>query len=180
MLRASGDLSALFTFYFPPGTQNQSYTYSLQGQYNPQTAKLSLVPVRWETASPPNFGMVGMNGTFTSNEISGTITGPGCRTFNVERSPAESADIAAVMAAQKSGTKPVTPPPSRPADGDAFTAALRAQAPAGVRLPPDASPPASPKPAAATPRAPVTAAANTALQDASLDCSYKSWGFRRR
>jgi len=164
MLRANGDISALFTFYLPPGTQNQPYTYSLQGQYNPQTAKLTLVPVRWETASPPNFGMVGMNGTFTSTEISGTITGPGCRTFNVERSQAESADIAAVMAAQKGGAKLLPPPPSRPPAEDAFTAALRAQAPAGVRLPPAASPPAQPKPAPAVARTPVATAAKTASE----------------
>jgi hypothetical protein len=86
----AGDISGLFTFYLPPGTQKQGYTYSLHGQYNPQTAKIALTPVRWETEHPANFIMVGMNRTFGSNELTGTITGGACSTFNVERSQAES------------------------------------------------------------------------------------------
>jgi hypothetical protein len=159
MPTANGDLYALFTFYPPRGTQNQPYTYSLQGQYDPKTAKLSLTPLRWETASPPDFGMVGLDGTVTAGELAGTVTGPGCRGFNVERSAAESANIGAVMAAQKSGTNPAAPAaatPSQPPAEDAFTKALRAQAPAGVQLPPSAVPPAQPAPA------PVTAGAGTA------------------
>src|SRR5262245_52457596 len=60
---AGGELSGLFTFYLPPGTQNQGYTYSLHGQYDPRSAKFSLMPVRWETEHPANFVMVGMNGS---------------------------------------------------------------------------------------------------------------------
>ena len=71
----AGDISGLFTFYLPPGTQKQGYTYSLHGRYNPHTAKLALTPVRWETEHPANFIMVGMNGTYGSNELTGTITG---------------------------------------------------------------------------------------------------------
>src|SRR6185437_6523899 len=44
MRTAGGDILALFTFYLPPGTQNQPYTYSLGGQYDPHSAKLSLTP----------------------------------------------------------------------------------------------------------------------------------------
>ena len=157
MASPSGDVSALFTFYLPPGTQKQAFSYSLRGQYNSQTAKISLVPVRWETASPPNFGMVGMNGTFTSDELAGTITGPGCRGFNVERDRAESANIAAVMSAQKTGTNAATPPPPQPPPQDAFAAALLRQAPNGVR--PAVSAPAAAQPKPAPAGAPVASAA---------------------
>jgi len=127
---ASGELSGLFTFYLPPGTQNQGYTYSLHGQYDPRTAKFSLMPVRWETQHPANFMMVGMNGSFDSNELTGSITGAGCSTFNVERNQSESANIAAVMALQKS-VAPTEAAAAAPQGS--YEAALRAQAPAGVR-----------------------------------------------
>ncbi len=144
---ASGELSGLFTFYLPPGTQNQGYTYSLHGQYDARTAKFSLMPVRWETQHPANFNMVGMNGSFDSTELAGSITGPGCTTFNVERNQSESANIAAVMALQKSVAPAETG--AAPAQG-AYETALRAQAPASVRasLPPPA---AQPQPVPAVP-----------------------------
>jgi hypothetical protein len=142
-----GELSALFTFYLPPGTQNQGYTYSLHGQYDGRTAKFSLMPARWETQHPANFTMVGMNGTFDSNELTGTISGAGCSTFNLERNQSESANIAAVMALQKS----VAPAEAgaAPAPGS-YEAALRAQAPASARAALQTPPPQS-QPAAATP-----------------------------
>src|ERR1041385_617387 len=148
---ASGELSGLFTFYLPPGTQNQGYTYSLHGQYDARTAKFSLMPVRWETQHPANFNMVGMNGSFDSTELAGSITGPGCTTFNVERNQSESANIAAVMALQKSVAPAETG--AAPARG-AYEAALRAQAPASVRAslpPPAAQPQQTPRAASARP-----------------------------
>jgi hypothetical protein len=147
-LTASGaDLSALFTFYLPPGTQKQGYTYSLHGAYDSRTAKFSLVPVRWETDHPSNFVMVGVNGTFESDELSGTITGAGCTTFHVDRDQAESAKIASVMSGQKSVAAPASAPPSP--DQDRYAAALRAQAPASARSAyPPAQPRQAPQPAA--------------------------------
>ena len=135
---AGGELSGLFTFYLPPGTQNQGYTYSLFGQYDPRTAKFSLMPVRWETQHPANFNMVGMNGSFDSNELTGRITSAACSTFNLERNQSESANIAAVMALQKSVAPAETG--AAPAQG-AYEAALRAQAPASVRASLPAPPP---------------------------------------
>src|SRR5262249_16848735 len=37
---ADGDISALFTFYLPAGTQQQGYTYSLHGEYNSKTSRV--------------------------------------------------------------------------------------------------------------------------------------------
>ena len=146
---AGGELSGLFTFYLPPGTQNQGYTYSVRGQYDARTAKFSLMPVRWETQHPANFSMVGMNGSFESTELTGSITGPSCTTFNVERNQSESANIAAVMALQKSVAPAETA--AAPAQS-AYEAALRAQAPAGVRASlPAPAPQSATTPAAARP-----------------------------
>ncbi len=136
---AAGDISGLFTFYLPPGTQQQGYTYSLHGQYNPQTAKIALTPMRWETEHPANFVMVGMNGTFGSNKLAGTITGGPCSTFSVQRSQTESAQIAHVMAAQKLVVAPLAAP-------------VHGQAPTSARS-------ALPAPAMRSQPAPVSAAA---------------------
>jgi hypothetical protein len=148
-----GELSGLFTFYLPPGTQNQGYTYSLRGQYDARTAKFSLMPERWETQHPANFMMVGMNGAFDSTELTGTITGAGCSTFNLERNQSESANIAAVMALQKSVAPADTG--SAPAQG-AYEAALRAQAPSSARAALQASPAPSRTPSPASQQAPQT------------------------
>lgn len=81
----SGEVTAHFTFYLPAGTKTQAYTYTLFGQYDPRTARFSLMPVRWETPQPRDFAMVGMNGTWDSNELTGTIVGANCSTFHVDR-----------------------------------------------------------------------------------------------
>jgi hypothetical protein len=158
-LSRGSELSGLFTLYLPAGTQKQGHTYSLRGQYNAQTANVSLLPVRWETEPPANVAMMGMNGTFTSNEISGTLTGAGCKAFNVERDQAESANMAAVMAAQKTMTRAAAPAPSQPPAQDAYAAALRAQAPAGVQLPASVGAPSPSKPAPTAAPPPAAAAA---------------------
>lgn len=164
---ASGDISALFTFYLPPGTQQHGYTYSLRGRYNPQTSKFSLTPVQWETGHPDNFGMVGMNGTASASGLDGNITGGACRTFHVERNEGESANIAAVIAAQKS----VGPPVSAPSpEEERYTAALRAQAPASARgAYPAPSPSPPPQVAQSQPLAGVTPSAvpQDAIQQAA-------------
>jgi hypothetical protein len=153
-----GNISALFTFYLPPGTQQHGYTYSLRGRYNPQTSKFSLTPVQWETEHPDNFGMVGMNGTASASGLDGNITGGACRTFHVERNEGESANIAAVIAAQKSVGPPVSAPPP---EEERYAAAPQAKAPASARsaspaqLPPP-QPPVSqsqPPPAVSAPAA---------------------------
>jgi hypothetical protein len=143
-----GDVSALFTFYLPADAPKLGYTYSLHGQYDPQTANFSLTPVRWETEHPANLGMVGMDGALSGDRLSGRITGGRCTTFDLARDKAETANIAAVITAQKNGGKPVTP--------SSWTAVLTAKAsarppatstPATQAQPPAVAPPATQSPA---------------------------------
>src|SRR5262245_23512174 len=60
MTTAGGEVTARFTFYLPPGTQTQAYTFSLFGQFSPTNSKFSLMPARWESEHPANVTMVGM------------------------------------------------------------------------------------------------------------------------
>jgi hypothetical protein len=149
-----GDVSALFTFYLPADAPKLGYTYSLHGQYDPQTANFSLTPVRWETEHPANLGMVGMDGALSGDRLSGRITGGRCTTFDLARDKVEMANIAAVITAQKNGGKPVTP--------SSWTAVLTAQASA---RPPATSTPATQAkpPAAIAPPATKTPAPGTQL-----------------
>ena len=158
---ADGDVTALFTFYLPPGTQQQGYTYSLHGDYNLKTSKVSLSPVRWETQQPAGFNMVGMNGTFDGGELSGAIYGAGCSAFNVQRDEAESTNIAAVIAAQTDVSKlraGLTPAPVQapapPQPQEAYKGAAPAPAPEGSRSRVSKAPAAPPSSASATPPAP--------------------------
>jgi hypothetical protein len=140
---ARGEVSGLFTFYLPAGTQDQSYTYSVQGQFDAAIGKFKLAPVRWETAHPGGFAMVGLDGNFVSNQLSGTITGPGCTTFNLIRDAVESANTASGMG-QGHGATRRTPPGSAPSPPAALQSANQshaAQAPAGpqsTKNPPEA------------------------------------------
>jgi hypothetical protein len=154
-----GDVSALFTFYLPAEAPKLGYTYSLHGQYDPQTANFSLTPVRWETEHPSNLGMVGMDGALSGDRLSGRITGGRCTTFDLTRDKAESGNLAAVITAQKNGGKPVTPsswtaqlaaaqantqPKTQPSPGPPATSTPATQA----KPPATIAPPAGAKPAA--------------------------------
>jgi hypothetical protein len=110
---ASGELTGHFTFYLPAGTQQQAYTYGLFGQFNPRSARFVLNPTQWEGARPANAAMVGMNGTWDSNELTGTITSDANCTFQLERdqaavsraaAPPASAPTRSTQAAQRSPT----------------------------------------------------------------------------
>jgi hypothetical protein len=114
---ATGDnLSALFTFYLPPGTQKQGHTFSLQGTFNPRLSNFTLTPARWETVHPADFNMVGLSGLFDSDVVRGNVVGANCGTFYLERDREESANIVAVMAAQTRVAAPLpatAPAPQR-------------------------------------------------------------------
>ncbi|MFN8006026.1 MAG: hypothetical protein U0V70_03135 [Terriglobia bacterium] len=148
-----GDVSALFTFYLPAEAPKQGYTYSLHGQFDPQIGKVSLTPVRWETEHAANLGMVGMDGALSGDRLSGRITGGRCTTFDLTRDKAESADIAAVITAQKNGGKPVTP--------SSWTAQIAA-AHAQSSTPPPAAPAAAAAQAKPSPTATAPASPNRA------------------
>ena len=96
-----GGVFGTATVNLPPGTQN-AYTYSIQGTFSAATRKFVLTPVKWETAAPPDLAMLGLSGTLDSNELTGTLSGGGCTTFNVERARA---------AAPTTETRPAQPAP---------------------------------------------------------------------
>ena len=70
--------------------------------------RLSAIP--HARPEPDNVGMVGLNGTFDSNELTGTVIGAGCSTFEVERDRAESTR----SAARQAGPPPPTATTPRP------------------------------------------------------------------
>src|ERR1700744_2907950 len=53
-LQASGNesLTGIFTFYLPPASHTQPYSYSLKGTFDAASRRFTLVPVKWETAPP--------------------------------------------------------------------------------------------------------------------------------
>jgi hypothetical protein len=103
-----GEVSARATIAPSTGPRGQSYSYRLTGQYDARTAKFQLEPVAWETPRPDNVGMVGLNGTFDSNELTGAAIGTGCGAFQVERDRAEPTRVAAPQ------TRPPAPSPATP------------------------------------------------------------------
>lgn len=51
-----GPLTGVFTFYLPPTSHDQAYSFILTG-------KFTLKPMRWQTQAP-GYSMVGLAGTF--------------------------------------------------------------------------------------------------------------------
>jgi len=158
-----GGVFGTVTVNLPAGTQKDAYTYSIQGTFSPATRKFVLTPVKWETAAPPNFGMLGFNGTFDSNELTGTLTGGGCTSFNVERARAATPVVAAASSSSApapapsatAAPAPVAPPPAPPSVAPpapaARTAAAKSPAtPAPARAGPTATRSTSAHPAART------------------------------
>lgn len=131
-----GSVFGTFTLYLPPGTQKDAYTYSLQGTFNPASLKFTLTPVKWETAAPANVPVLGLSGTFDSNELTGTLTGgqARCTTFDVERT-------SAAVAAAPSSTVSRAPVPAPPQVAEPQPPATRA---AGVQPPAAPVPPSRP------------------------------------
>src|SRR5262245_42479958 len=66
-----GTATGRFTFYLANGAQKEPHSYSLTGRFNEPTKMFTLMPDRWETPPPPNYKMVGLNGTFTENQLTG-------------------------------------------------------------------------------------------------------------
>jgi hypothetical protein len=116
-----GSVFGTFTLYLPPGTQKDAYTYSLQGAINPGTLKFTLTPVKWETAAPANVPMLGVNGTFDSNELAGMLTGGNtrCTTFDVERTSAAPAAVPSSTVSRAPVPAPAQGAPQPPVTGAA-------------------------------------------------------------
>jgi len=83
----NGLVTAHFTAYFPPDAHDKVYTFTSNGRLDPATGKFKLIPLKWDTAEPPNVVMVGMTGTFDpkANKVTGTIDYSGCTTFEAMR-----------------------------------------------------------------------------------------------
>ena len=67
----SGSLTGLFTFYLPPNSHSQAYTYSISGTFDGKSGKFKLSPVKWEVQPPLAYSMVGMDGGFDPNAGTG-------------------------------------------------------------------------------------------------------------
>jgi hypothetical protein len=116
----SGSLTGLFTFYLPPNSHSQAYTYSISGTFDGKSGKFKLSPVKWEVQPPLAYSMVGMDGAFDPNagQVTGKIASPFCGAFQATRDLAESANIDSVMAGLRTpGTNPriSAQPPQPPA-----------------------------------------------------------------
>ncbi len=82
-LNESSILNGTMTFYLPPGSHTKAYTFSLGGPLNQTTGSFNLRPMKWEGAEPPNYVMVGLNGTVNpqNGKISGKVDYSGCGNF---------------------------------------------------------------------------------------------------
>lgn len=98
----NGSLTGLFTFYLPPTSHTQAFSYSLNGTFDPASGQFKLDPVKWEVPPPVGYAMVGMKGAFDpgTGQVAGKITYGGCSTFQATRDQAESANIAKAVAPQ--------------------------------------------------------------------------------
>jgi hypothetical protein len=82
-LNEHGILTGTMTFYLPPGSHTKAYTFSLGGPLNQTSGSFNLRPSKWETPAPPNYVMVGLNGTANpqTGKLSGTVDYAGCGKF---------------------------------------------------------------------------------------------------
>src|SRR5437868_15285917 len=60
----NGSLTGAFTFYLPPTSHTEAFSYSLNGTFDAASGKFKLNPVKWETPPPGGYVMVGMDGAF--------------------------------------------------------------------------------------------------------------------
>jgi hypothetical protein len=100
----NGSLTGVFTFYLPPTSHTQAFSYSLNGTFDAASGKFKLNPVKWETPPPGGYVMVGMDGSFDprSGQVAGKITNGSCGAFQATRDQAASASNASVIALQAS------------------------------------------------------------------------------
>jgi hypothetical protein len=99
----NGSLTGVFTFYLPPTSHTQAFSYSLNGTFDASSGKFRLNPVKWETPPPGGYIMVGMDGAFdpSTGQVVGKITYGNCRNFQATRDQAASANIAGVITSQQ-------------------------------------------------------------------------------
>jgi hypothetical protein len=149
---ANGTLTGIFTFYLPPTSHTQAFSYRLSGTVDPVSGKFKLNPVRWETRPPGNYVMVGMDGGFDAGtgQVTGKITLGNCGTFQATRDVAESTNIGNVLAGP--GATPAAQPPMQGAPQTVAPAVpASGRRGAGNRPPPPASAPSPAVPPAAAP-----------------------------
>lgn len=108
----NGSLTGVFTFYLPPTSHTQAFSYSLNGTFDAASGKFRLNPVKWETPPPGGYTMVGMDGAFDpgAGKVAGKITLGNCGAFQATRNQAESANIASVIAPQQAPAAAQTVP----------------------------------------------------------------------
>jgi hypothetical protein len=112
-------LTARFTFYPAsriPGTNSDSFSYQLEGRYEP-SADTRLTPMKWTSTPPPGYAMVGMVGRFEpqAGAFNGRIEGAGCSTFALSRNPIKVAEFTFAVnnaAAQPPTQRPASPEPA--------------------------------------------------------------------
>ena len=85
--RKDGTLSALF--HFEAASDNPGVPtgcFEMQGGHDPATGRVRLEPLRW-ILRPEGYLMVGLDGALSADRraIEGTVAGPGCTAFRVER-----------------------------------------------------------------------------------------------
>jgi hypothetical protein len=98
----NGSLTGVFTFYLPPASHAEAFSYRMSGTFDAASGKFKLNPVKWETPPPGGYAMVGMDGAFDpgSGQVAGKITNGSCGAFQATRDQAASANIASVIAPQ--------------------------------------------------------------------------------
>ena len=86
----NGSLTGVFTFYLPPTSHTQAFSYSMSGTLDAASGKFKLDPVKWEVPPPGGYAMVGMDGAFDpgTGQVSGKITYGSCGTFQATRDQA--------------------------------------------------------------------------------------------
>lgn len=132
---SSEALAGEFTFYLPPTSHDRAFSYSLHGTWDAATGKFRLAPVKWETAPPPGYSMVGVDGTFNSGsgQVSGKVISGSCFGFQATRDQSESAGMNRGSAAPQRAqaiTQPAVASGTRPAPQPAQIASSAAQSPA--------------------------------------------------
>jgi len=90
-----GTLTGVFTFYLPPTSHDQAYSFILTGKFDVASGKFTLEPVRWQTQAP-GYSMVGLAGTFDprTGRVAGNLTAGMRGPFEATRDAAESANVA--------------------------------------------------------------------------------------
>ena len=165
----NGSLTGVFTFYLPPTSHTQAFSYSLNGTFDAASRKFKLNPVKWEVSPPGSYSMVGMDGAFDpgTGRVAGKITYGSCGTFQATRDKAEAPNLA-IVAPHK--TAESAPPPR------AVAPAAPAQPPPAKSAAPAVPAPHTPTSLAAPPSNATTATSQTTATRGIVRKSKVSWG----